>query len=76
MPDPMNIQLNIQLPDETVAFYRAELPEGGDLNAYLSQLAAELLQSLCECEQKGGPSPDRTAGAAAASGQGSVPEQG
>lgn len=55
----MNIQLDIELPDETVAFYREELPAGADLDAYLSLLAAELLQSLCDCERKGGP-PDRT----------------
>lgn len=56
----MKMQLEIELPDETVAFYRAEVPAGGDLNAYLSPLASELLQSLCECERQGGPLTDHT----------------
>lgn len=72
----MKIQLDLELPDETVAFYRAELPAEGNLNAYLSLLAAELLQSLCDCERKGGPPPDRTAGDSAETGQGGSLEQG
>ncbi len=52
----MNIQLKIDLPDEIVEFYKREMPEGEELNSYLSHLSEDLLQSLYECEQTGGPS--------------------
>lgn len=53
----MKITLEIELEEKIVAFYRNEMPAGGDFGQYLSFLCAALLRSLYDSERQGGPEP-------------------